>query len=108
MKDEPLKSYLKNRLGEHTHPVGDELWTSISKDIPTKKRPIAWYIMGGALGAAAVLAAILFLLPHTVQIDTIPMPADLLIAKSESKTTLPKVVEVVESTTKPEIGRAHV
>ena len=90
MKDEPLKSYLKNRLGEHTHPVGDELWTSISKDIPTKKRPIAWYIMGGALGAAAVLAAILFLLPHTVQLDSIPMPADLLIAKSESKTPLPK------------------
>lgn len=107
MKDEPLKSYLKNRLGEHTHPVGDELWTSISKDIPTKKRPIAWYIMGGALGAAAVLAAILFLLPHTVQIDTIPMPADLLIAKSEIETPLPEMVEIVEPTAKPMLAIAN-
>ncbi len=102
MKDDKLKSYLKNRLGDYTHPADDALWSSIAADALPKsgrkagtfsvpfRKGLFWII--GATSAAAILLLALFVFnPNPDSLDDNQQP---LLSNLESKESVSLLANV--------------
>ncbi len=102
MKDDKLKSYLKNRLGDYTHPADDALWSSIAADALPKsgrkagtfsvssRKGLFWII--GATSAAAILLLALFVFnPDPDSMDDNQQPLLSNVESTESESLLANV-----------------
>lgn len=100
VRDDKMKSFLKERLDGYEYPVKDELWASIESRLPASspKRPLTLFRIIAAVSGIAAIFALSLLFSHKY----LPQPeTELLTAEKQTTIIEPNISENHSPITKP-------